>query len=181
MKKILILIAFKDYQDYEYGAPKEIFEAAGFEVATASWAEGEAQGTFGGFAKIDISASEADVNDYDAVVFVGGSGAYDYFENEDYKKLAWDAVQTGKLLGAICIAPLFLAKIGILKDKNATVWNNKTARPLPKTPAELLADNGATYLDQKVVIDGKIITGNGPGAAEEFGNKIVEILTDIVR
>lgn len=178
MKKILILIAFKDYQDYEYGAPKEIFEAAGFEVATASWAKGEAQGAFGATTKVDILVSEAKIDDYDAVIFIGGSGAYDYFENADYKRLAWDAVKTEKLLGAICIAPLFLAKIGILKGKKSTVWNRPTARSLSKTPAELLADNGAVYLDQKVVIDGKIVTGNGPGAAKEFGNKIVEMLTN---
>ena len=40
----------------------------------------------------------------------------------------------------------------------------------------VLEENGATFVDEQVVVDGKIITANGPEAAEAFGKKIVELL-----
>jgi protease I len=42
-----------------------------------------------------------------------------------------------------------------------------------------LEDNGAIYEDKPVVIDGKIVTGNGPDAAQEFGETIKELLTPL--
>ena len=42
---------------------------------------------------------------------------------------------------------------------------------------KILKENGAIYIDENVVVDGKLITANGPIAAEKFGQKILEILT----
>jgi protease I len=69
---------------------------------------------------------------------------------------------------------VILAKAGVLKEKRATVWSS----PLDRGPVRILKENGAIYEDKDVVQDGKIITANGPGAAEEFGQKLVEILTE---
>jgi hypothetical protein len=44
------------------------------------------------------------------------------------------------------------------------VWNKDGK------PAELLKASGAEYLDQQVVVDGLIVTGDGPDASVEFGN-----------
>jgi protease I len=35
---------------------------------------------------------------------------------------------------------------------------------------------GATYVDQPVVVSGRIVTANGPPAAREFGKALVEVL-----
>jgi protease I len=43
--------------------------------------------------------------------------------------------------------------------------------------AKILKEKGAIFEKKPVVFDGKIITANGPGAAEEFGKTIVELLT----
>jgi protease I len=66
-----------------------------------------------------------------------------------------------------------LAKAGVLKGKKATVWSSS----LDRGPVKILKENGVIYEDKDVVQDGKIITANGPGAAEEFGQKLAEALT----
>jgi len=50
---------------------------------------------------------------------------------------------------------------------------------MDRSPIKILQNNGAIYEDKRVVVEGKIITGNGPGAAEEFGQAIVEALTSL--
>ena len=75
-------------------------------------------------------------------------------------------------MAAICIAPEILAKAGVLKEKKATVWSSS----IDQGPVEFLENEGAEHVEEPVVVDGKIITGNGPEAATEFGQKIVEVL-----
>jgi protease I len=58
-----------------------------------------------------------------------------------------------------------LAKAGVLKGKKATVWSS----PMDKSPIKILTQNGAIFENLDVVVDGNIITANGPQAAEEFG------------
>jgi protease I len=67
---------------------------------------------------------------------------------------------------------VILAKAGVLKDKKATVWTSS----LDRGPVKILKENGAEFVNEKVVRDGKIITANGPAAATEFGEKILENL-----
>jgi protease I len=172
-KKIVIIIAFKDFRDEEYFVPKQIFLAAGADVKTASNQRGIAVGADGGEVKIDLLVSKINISSFDAVVFIGGPGALKYLDNEDSYKIAKETISQGKVLAAICISPIILAKAGVLSGKKATVWSS----PMDKGPIKILEENGAIYQDQPVVIDGKIITGAGPTAAEEFGVKIVELLT----
>ena len=75
-------------------------------------------------------------------------------------------------MGAICISPALLAKAGVLEGKKATVWS----RPLNKEPINILKRNGAIYEAKAVVVDGKIVTGNGPEAAEEWAEALIEVL-----
>jgi len=87
--------------------------------------------------------------------------------------VARETISQNKVLASICISPVILAKAGVLKGKKATVWSS----PMDRGPVKILQNNGAIYEDKPVVVDGKIITGNGPGAAEEFGQAIIEVLT----
>jgi len=103
------------------------------------------------------------------VIFIGGPGCLKNLDNEDSYKIAREAVSQDKVLGAICIAPTILAKAGVLSGKKATVWTN----PMDKSAVKILKDNGAVFEQKSVVADGKIITGSGHEAAEEFGMKIV--------
>ncbi len=169
-KKILMVIAFQDFRDEEYFVPKEILEKNGFTVETVSSKVGLAIGVEGGEIEVSKTAKEIETKNYDGVIFVGGPGMTEELDNLDFQKLARDFNQENKLVSAICIAPALLAKAKLLENKRATVWSS----PLDKSAIKILRENGSIYADQPVVVDGKIITANGPEAAKDFGEAIVK-------
>lgn len=172
-KKVAIIIAFRDFRDEEYFVPKEILERAGVEVKTASSEPGTAIGKLGGEAEVNLTLKDLKPADFDAVLFIGGPGAPKYLDNEISYNIARQALGQGKVLAAICISPTILAKAGVLAGKKATVWSSV----LDKSGVKILEENNAVYQDKAVVVDGKIVTANGPDAAKEFGQTIVELLT----
>ena len=168
--KALFIIAPVDFRDEEYFIPKKIIEENSIDVTTASTSE-VSTSKFGKQVAVDILIEKVN-SDYDVIIFVGGSGARDYFENKTLLDLARKFLEEGKMVAAICIGPAILAKSGVLKGKQATVWTS----PNNREGITILEENGAIYLDQDVVVDRNIITANGPGAAEVFGKKILEVL-----
>ncbi len=173
-KKILMVVAFKDFRDEEYFIPKEVLEKDGFFIDTTSTQKGIAVGSQGGEAVIHIGIDEINSENYKAIIFCGGPGMVNELENQDFYKLIKDFYQNNKVVAAICISPALLAKAGILEDKKATVWSSA----LDKSFIKILEENGAIYKDNPVVIDDKIVTANGPDAAEEFGKAIKELLSN---
>jgi len=167
-----MIIAQQDFRDEELFIPRSIFLAARAQVKIVSSKKEKAIGSYGGVVNVDLSLDELDVRDFDVIVFVGGSGAAKYINDERCHKIAKEAVSQNKLLGAICIAPAILARAGVLKDKKATVWSSR----LDKSAVKILKEEGANYQAEQVAIDGKIITANGPEAARKFGETIVRVL-----
>ena len=165
-KKILMVVAPANFRDEELLEPKKVFEGYGAQVTVTSTAR-EPKGMFG--ARVSAEPVEdMDVNEYDALVFVGGSGASVYFNNTRILEMAKQSYEKGKITAAICIAPVILANAGILEGKKATVWNGEF-----KT---MLESKGAQYTGNSVEQDGKIITANGPSAAKQFGETISKSL-----
>ncbi len=167
-KKALLIIAFRDYQDKEYDPIRQILENAGIKTITASSQKGEAVSVSGKIVPVDLALGQVNVADYDAIIFIGGAGAVEYQENSLAHQIIKDALAQNKILAAICIAPTILAKAGVLQNKQATVWSS----PAYRSTIDILKQNGAKFVNQKVVSDGNIITGNGPEAAQEFGERI---------
>jgi protease I len=157
--KILMVVSPKDYQEMEYNQPKVYFEEKGFNVKTASRGTSMAKGSSGEQASVDIDLKNVNLSDYSAVVFVGGEGIDELklYEDPDYLKLAKGAVREDMVVGAICLAPKILANAGLLNGLDAT-----------SSDTEYLKSKGAKLSELPVVRSGKIITGNGPYAAEEF-------------
>ncbi len=172
-KKIAMIVAFKNFRDEEYFVPKEILEGAGAEIKTASNEMGTAIGADGGEVEIDLLVSDLNPAGFDAIVFIGGPGCLENLDNENSYKVAKETVSQNKVLAAICVSPIILAKAGVLEDKKATVWSST----LDRGPVAILKENGAIHQDKTVVTDGKIITGNGPEASKEFGEAILKVLT----
>jgi len=166
-KKILMIIAHKNFQDREFSIPKGLLEKEGYQITVASSSLSEAQGMSGGKVKPDILLKEAIATDYDALVFVGGSGTTQYFNDPQALALAMEAKKHNKVIGAICLAPVILAKAGVLQGKKATVWGGEKGT---------LQKLGAVCAGKAVEIDDKIVTANGPAAAEEFGKTLIKIL-----
>jgi len=166
-KKALMIIAEKEFRDEELLEPKAILEEKGIEVVIASTSLVEAKGRFGTTAKPDILLSDAKVEDYDVIVFVGGGGARQYWDDSLAHKISQEAVKQEKILCAICIAPVILANAGVLMGKKAAVWSSEKER---------LKAKGAIYTGKPLQVEGKIITGEGPQVAKDFGKAIVKAL-----
>jgi protease I len=168
MAKILSIIAPEGFQDKEYGDSKAALEKAGHKVITASTTP-VAYGKFGSKVKTDVILSDINPDDYDVIMFIGGPGCFEYFDDPTALKLARDFYNSGKLTTAICAAPSILANAGVLKGKKATCWEGES---------DTLISKGADYTGKDVEIDGKVITGDGPMSATKFGKTIAENLKD---
>ena len=167
MKKAVFVIAEKIFRDEEYQEPKDILTQAGIKVVTASTTTGEATGKLGMKVKPDILLKDVQLDEADALVFIGGGGAEQYFHDPLAHRLAQEAVKKGKVLGAICIAPVILANAGVLAGKKATVYIDG---------AGSLKEGKADYTGRDVEVDGNIVTANGPGAAHAFGRMLAGML-----
>ena len=108
-----------------------------------------------------------ELDGFDAILFVGGPGVYDYFEDKTVLGLAKQFHKAGKIVSAICAAPTILANAGLLKGVKATCFPSQAAG---------LMEKGACYSDHPVVRDGLIITADGPATAEAFGKEIAKAL-----
>jgi protease I len=163
-KKIAMVIAPGMFRDEEYSIPLQIFKKQGYEVKTACTTLSIVEGKLGLKVKPDILLNKVTPDTFDAVVFVGGPGVKEYWEHQTAHKIAKDFFQSGKLLTAICSAPVILAKAGIIKDKRVTSY--------PGDEFEMVK-SGCIYTGNTTEIDKNIITGNGPQAAKEFAEKII--------
>lgn len=175
MKKVLFVIAQTDFRDEEYFIPKSVLENAAFEVKTASIKKGEALGYLGGVVEVDLEVNKVELEDFVAVVFVGGAGMAKNLDNSAFQELAKQAQLSNKVIAGICIASVLLAKAGVLQGKKATVWSS----PMDKKAVKILQENGAIFVDLAVVADGNIIIANGPQAARKFGETLTEILKQV--
>ncbi len=167
-KNVLLIIAPSNFRDEELFDTKVELEKAGATTVIASRQTGTITGMLGGKANATLSLSAVKVSDYDAIAFIGGSGASAYFNDSTAQRIAKDAAAQGKVLAAICIAPSILANAGLLQGKDATAFSSESGN---------LQSKGANYTGSAVTVDGKIITANGPSAARQFGNKIAAALS----
>lgn len=114
----------------------------------------------------DLLFEEADYREAGMIVLPGGMpGAKNLSEHEGLARQILAFHTDGKLLGAICAAPLVFGKLGILHGKEATCY-----------PGFEKYLEGAHFTGRKVTCSGTIVTAKGPGAAIPFALKIVEIL-----
>lgn len=164
---IILLIANTGYQPVEYGTPKRLLTEAGHIVITASDGTNIATGKDGTTAAVELLAADITPEHADALYVIGGPGTLEHLDNEIVYGVLKRWQESGKPYGAICMAPRVLAHAGVLKGKRATGWNadNKLG--------ELFPLYGVTYVPEHVVVDGNIVTADGPEAAEAFGRAIL--------
>ena len=167
MKRVLLVIAPQVFRDEEYARPKDVLEARGAVVETASTRPGTCTGKLGMTAEATIAVADADPSAYDAVAFIGGGGASVFFDDPAAHALARDTLAAGRVLGAICIAPSTLAHAGLLGGVRATAFASQETD---------LRAHGAIWTGAPVEVDGVIVTANGPDAARDFGMAIGDLI-----
>ena len=170
-KKVVLVIASDNFRDEELINTQNELEKAGIKTTIASSKLTESHGVKGlRNVKPEILLSKVDINNYDGIAFIGGIGAKEYWDDPTAQKLAKDAYAKGKIVSAICIAPVILANAGLLEGKQFNVFPSEVDKVKAK---------GGILNSKPVVIDGNIITGNGPDAATEFGKKVAEKVLSI--
>ncbi len=166
MKKVLIHLA-NGFEEIEAITPIDVLRRAGCEVVTVSvTGKHEVIGAHGITVLADKLFAEQDYDHADMILLPGGQPGSDNLNRHEGLKqqiIAFDHL--GKLLAAICAAPLVLGSAGVLKGKRATCY--------PGVESRL---TGATYTGNAVEVDGHIITGKGPGLALIFSLTLVEKL-----
>lgn len=168
--KVLFVIAPDRYREEEFEVTEKILSESGIEYDVASTKTDICTGMMGGEQEATLKISDASVSDYDGLVLIGGLGARDFlWADDDLCKLTKEFGETGKIVAAICLAPVILARAGLLKERQATVFESPAS-------VKLLEQGGASYVKIPVVSDMNIITANHPLAAEKFAEEILEKL-----
>ncbi|MBU1124578.1 MAG: DJ-1/PfpI family protein [Candidatus Omnitrophica bacterium] len=167
MKHAVMIIAEENFRDEELFQTKAALEEKGITVKIASTTLNPVRGMLGAQATPELLVKDITLTDFDAVIFVGGSGADQYWDDHLAHTIAQTAMRENRVVAAICIAPVTLARAGVLKDIRATVY--------PSEKEELVL-HGATYSGAEVEVDGNCITASGPAAAQGFGEAIARAL-----
>jgi protease I len=171
--KVLMVIAQDQFRDEELLDTKSIIEQSGFKTVVSCAELKPVKGMLGAVVQPEKLLSDCKAENFSAIVVVGGMGSPTYlWEDSQLHALIRDFSKQDKVVSAICLSGAVLAKAGVLKGKNATVWPDDTAK-------KVLQENGANYQNQHMVQDGRIITGDGPEAVPAFANAIVKELSKL--
>jgi len=167
MARVLMVVPPERFRDEELFDTRAALQAGGHSIVVASTRVGECLGSRGGHAYAEVTLDAQRAADYEAIVFVGGGGSKLLWRDEDALRLAREAADGGKVLGAICLAPVILGNASVLQGRNATVAG---------TEARTIEAAGATYTGPGVTVDGNIVTANGPKSSTLFGQRLAGLL-----
>ena len=156
------------FEELEALAPVDILRRGGIEVKTVGVGGKTVIGSHNIPVLCDLADEEISLNeDTQAVVLPGGMpGSLNLQKSEAVNKAIDYAYDNGKIVAAICAAPLILGEKGLLKGKRATCFTGFEDRLL-----------GAQIIEEPVVVCENIITAYGAGAALEFGFELLCALT----
>ncbi|MGB7061267.1 MAG: DJ-1/PfpI family protein [Candidatus Zixiibacteriota bacterium] len=169
-KKVAIVVGQRYFKDEELNVPKALFEGEGAAVTIVSSKLDTAEGDGGTKVQPDVLIDSLDMGNFDALVFIGGSGVKrDFWENPRAHAAAQEALEQDKVLAAICWGPVVLANAGVLEGRRATGHKAQGAH-------EILMSKGCEYTGDSVTVDGNIITAYGPGCADSFAVTIIQAL-----
>jgi protein deglycase len=168
MKTVLVALA-PGFEEIETITVVDILRRAGARVTLAATVAGVLEGSRGIKVASDALLEAVMDKEYDLIFLPGGQPGTDNLANDPrIDKLLQKMQSQGKYIAAICAAPIVLQKSGILKDRPMTCH--------PSVQAQF-----DSYIDDRVVVDGKLITSQSPGTAMEFALKLVEILFGVER
>ncbi len=167
MAKVLVPLA-NGFEEIEAMSIIDVLSRAGIDVIVAGLEKREVEGSNTGLKVIAHTVlDEVDVSELDMVVLPGGlPGSEHLAKSEKVKSIIKELNESGKPVGAICAAPWALKEAGVLDGKKHTNYPGFESH----TGKEGYID------DQKVVLDGKVMTSRGPGTAICFGLEIVKLL-----
>jgi 4-methyl-5(b-hydroxyethyl)-thiazole monophosphate biosynthesis len=158
----LVMPLAEGFEEIEAFVPLSVLRGAGVQVDLVGLAGSVATGGHGARITTDRRLADVRVDDYDGIVLPGGTRGC---ANLERSKAVMDLIaamgEKGKIIAAICAAPAVLAKAGVLKNRKTAVYPGMERQvPYPRP--------------EKVVVDGNVITSQGPGTAMEFSLEILK-------
>ncbi len=166
MQKVYVFLA-DGFEEIEAITPIDVLRRAEVDVTTVSISDKrEVKGAH----HIPITADKifktCNFSDADLLILPGGMpGTLNLNKHDELKKLLIEFSNRGKLIGAICAAPLVLGEQGLLQNKNATCY--------PGFEHQL---TGARHTGSPLEVAQNIITAKGVGAAMKFALQLVMML-----
>ncbi|MGC9515117.1 DJ-1 family glyoxalase III [Methanocrinis sp.] len=174
--KVVVPLA-EGFEEIEFVTIVDILRRAEVEVVAASLGErkgdGEekerememetVEGSHGIGVVPDAAIDEIDPDQFDAIVLPGGFPGFVHLgEDERVLDLVRRMNGAGKFVAAICGAPSVLIRAGVVEGRHATVH--------PAGRGDLTDDQ---YVDDRVVVSGKLVTSKAAGTAMEFALRLV--------
>ncbi len=154
------------FEEIEAVGAIDILRRAELDVQIVGVTSLNVKGSHGITIQADLLAKDATAENLEMIVLPGGMpGALNLEKSVhvlDFIKLC-DTFDI--YIGAICAAPTILGHLSLDKGRNMTCY--------PGCDSQLMAGN---YTGELVTVDGKYITGKGPGATIQFSLKLVEAL-----
>lgn len=156
-KSVLVVLPDRDFYDKEFTRCQRQLRSAGADIVLASARGKEARGQYGLRATPDVTLRWVQAEDYDGVLFLGGPGARQYWEDRWAHRILREAQKEELIIGALSHATVALDRAGVVEGRRVTVY-----------PALGVDIEAATTLGTGVVVDGRVVTGREPEVAEEF-------------
>ena len=158
------------FEDIEALIPVDVLRRGGVDIKTVSINGSNIVESAHGVqmvADVLFEDVEDQLADADLLMLPGGMpGAENLNAHEGVKKALVRQFEAGKMVAAICAAPLVLGGLGILKGKRATCY--------PGFEGTL---EGAEYTHALWTTDGNVTTGEGPAAALPYAYSLLAMLT----
>ncbi|WP_375431193.1 type 1 glutamine amidotransferase domain-containing protein [uncultured Friedmanniella sp.] len=169
-KRIAFLVAAEGVEKAELVEPWAAVSDAGHEPVLLSLEAGDVQLfehlDHAGTQRVDVTVGSVQVDDFAALVLPGGVA------NPDALRLDATAVafikkfvESGRPVAAICHAPWTLIEADVVRGHTLTSW--------PSLQTDL-RNAGAEWVDEKVVVDGNLITSRNPEDIPAFNNALLE-------
>ncbi len=168
-KSALLVIASHNFRDEEYEAVRERLEKQGYQVRVASTVKERAGGLAGLEVDPDLLIDEVNPDDFQVIVFIGGSGACQYWHDAVAHDIARRAARNGRVLGALSHAPVVLAVAGVLRGRKATGH---------ASIYEKVSTEHGEFTGNRVEREGNVITGEGGRRVGEFADALLQALQE---
>lgn len=163
---MIYLFLAEGFEECEAIAPIDILRRAEIEIKTVGIGSKCITGSHGIPVVCDLEEKELTPEGLEGIILPGGMpGTLNLEKSETVQEYIDISAQKNLLLAAICAAPSVLGHKNLLKGKKATCFTG--------FEKDLY---GAKVVNEPAVIDGKIVTAFGAGAALDFGFKIIEVL-----
>jgi protease I len=171
-KTIAFLVAGEGIEQVELTEPWRAVTDAGHEAVLVSPQSGEVQ-MFEHLDKADTKAvdrtvGDVTVDDFDALVLPGGVANPDALRTDEAAvALVKEFVASGRPVAAICHAPWTLVEADVLSGRTLTSW--------PSLETDI-RNAGGEWVDERVVVDGNLITSRNPDDLPAFCSALMEAL-----